>query len=333
MLQQPPALSDLIMTPSLESLHQLANQLPELDFDLGNSGCGWIDSDDAQQYLEHYGINFEKEAICRKHHAGFFKASGFRIATHIFEAHNPRGTVFFIHGFTDSVGIMQHPIRYLLQHNWTVVAFDLPGHGLSSGEQASIDSFDQYRDVLMVCLKRCQASLPKPWHGVGQSTGGAVWLNYLGSLPKQTDIEKIALVAPLIRPKGWGLAQWFFPVYKLFIKGPARNFTNNSHDSNFLEFIEHADPLQTRITPTRWVSAMAEWIKLFDSFPVQQRSLLVIQGDDDHTVDFNYNLPTIKEKFPTTRVRMIKDARHQLVNESETYRQPMLNWIGEWLEP
>lgn len=321
------------MTLSLEALHQLTDRLPQLDFNLTHLGRDWIDSDDAQCYLDHYGINFEKESFCQKHHVGFFKASGFRIATHILEAREPRGTVFFIHGFTDSVGLMQHPIRHLLQQNWTVVAFDLPGHGLSSGAQACIESFDQYRDVLMVCLKHCQAALPKPWHGVGQSTGGAVWLNYLGSLPQQKSIDKVALMAPLIRPQGWGLAQWFFPIYKLFTKGPARSFTNNSHDSNFLNFIKYKDPLQTTITPINWVSAMADWVKLFDSFPQQQRPLLVIQGDDDHTVDFSYNLPTIKEKFPQTRVRMIKNARHQLANETEVYRQPALNWISEWLEP
>lgn len=320
------------MTPSLESLRELADQLPELNFDLSDNPREWINSAGAQQYLNHYGINFEKEAICENHKIGFLKASGFRIATHIFEAKQPRGTVFFIHGFTDSVGIMQHPIRYLLQQQWNVVAFDLPGHGLSSGSPASIDSFDQYRDVLMVCLNHCQAKLPKPWHGVGQSTGGAVWLNYLGSLPQQQDVEKIALVAPLIRPKGWGLAQWFFPIYKLFVKGPARNFTDNSHDTEFLNFIKNEDPLQTRITPTRWVVAMTEWIKVFDRLPIQHRPLLIIQGDDDNTVDADYNLPTIKEKFPAAKVRMLKGARHQLVNETEAYRQPMLNWIGEWLD-
>jgi len=218
-----------------------------------------------------------------------------------------------------------------LQQNWTVVAFDLPGHGLSSGTQASIESFDQYRDVLMVCLNRCRESLPKPWHGVGQSTGGAVWLNYLGSLPQQKDIDQVALVAPLIRPRGWALAQWVFPLYYLFVKHPARNFTNNSHDQNFLDFVQYQDPLQTRVTPMRWAAAMAEWIKDFDSFPIQNRSMLIVQGDDDQTVDFEYNLPTIKEKFPAAKIKMLKDARHQLVNESEPYRQPMLEMIGEWL--
>ncbi|MGH1372306.1 MAG: alpha/beta hydrolase [Cellvibrionaceae bacterium] len=320
------------MSLSLEQLQQLRQQLPELDFSLQTDQSTWLQSQLVQNYLNHYRINFSDEGLCQAHHFGRYKASSFEVAAHIFETKNSRGTVFFIHGFTDSVGIMHHPIRYLLQQRWNVVALDLPGHGLSSGTQASIDSFDQYRDVLMVCLKRCQSALPRPWHGVGQSTGAAVWLNYLGSLPQQKEIENIALVAPLIRPKGWALAQWFFPLYKLFIKGPARNFTENSHDENFLNFIKHQDPLQTRITPTRWVNAMNEWIGVFDSFPVQARPLLIIQGDDDHTVDFEHNLPTIKEKFPNTRVKMIKEARHQLVNESETYRQPMLDAIGQWLD-
>ncbi len=319
------------MSLSLEQSQQLRHQLPELDFSLKTDQQTWLQSELVQAYLNHYRINFAKEGLCHQHHFGRYKAAGFELAAHIFETKNSRGTVFFIHGFTDSVGIMHHPIRYLLQQRWNVVALDLPGHGLSSGTQASIDSFDQYRDVLMVCLKRCQNSVPRPWHGVGQSTGGAVWLNYLGSLPQQKDIEQIALVAPLIRPKGWGLAQWAFPLYKLLTKGPARNFTDNSHDQEFLDFIKYRDPLQTRITPTRWVVAMTEWIRNFDSFPRQTRPLLIVQGDDDQTVDYRFNLAAIKDKFPATKVKMIKDARHQLVNESEPYRQPMLERIGDWL--
>lgn len=319
------------MTPTFESLQQLAAQLPPLDFSRRTDQRDWLATQAVQNYLQFYHIDFVAEGVAAQHHFGKFAAAGFEIAAHIWQPSASRGTVFFIHGFTDSVGLMQHAIRFLLQQQWTVVAFDLPGHGLSSGERAIIDSFDQYRDVLTTCLDHCENYLPKPWHGIGQSTGGAVWLNYLGSYPEQTIVDKVVLIAPLIRPTGWGYTQWVFPVVRRFTQELTRKYNASSHDEEFLRFVRHEDPLQIRVTPLRWVAAMKEWVWKFRGFPVQERELLVVQGDADLTVDWGFNLSVIKAKFPNARVVMVEGGGHQLVNEVEAYRQPMLEHMKAWL--
>lgn len=324
------------MSPTLESLQQLAADLPPLDFSLTTDQTEWLAGASVQSYLDHYRINFAKERLCQSHHFGRMSAAGFEVAVQIWLASdrtegemsaNRTGTVFLIHGYTDSVGLMHHAIRFLLQQGWSVVAFDLPGHGLSSGVQASIDSFDQYRQVLQDCLACCQQALPKPWHGVGQSTGGAVWLNYLGAEPEQTTIQQLVLLAPLVRPKGWGLARWLFPAVRRMTDQLARKYNITSHDEAFLNFVRHQDPLQSRITPLRWATAMEEWVQAFQAFEVQQRPLTIIQGDADTTVDFGYNLDVIGRKFPNSRVVMIADGRHQLVNESDFYRDQVFSEI------
>ncbi|WP_439133793.1 alpha/beta hydrolase [Pseudomaricurvus sp.] len=330
------------MPPTLESLQQLAAHLPDFDFSLSVDQTDWLVTQPVQEYLNHYGINFAEEGLCESHHFGKFAAAGFDIAVQIWrplkaltgnesDKDQSKGTIFLIHGFTDSVGLMQHAIRFLLQSHWHVVAFDLPGHGLSSGVQASIDSFDQYRDVLQVCLAGCQQALPRPWHGIGQSTGGAVWLNYLGAKPDQTEIDRLLLLAPLVRPKGWGSARWLFPAVKMMTDQLPRKYNTTSHDETFLEFVRHHDPLQSRITPLRWATAMEEWVQAFRGFDIQQRPLTIIQGDADTTVDFRYNLKAICQKFPNTRVVMIADGRHQLVNESGFYRDQVFAETAKWL--
>lgn len=326
------------MPPTLESLQQLAANLPDIDFSLSVDQTDWLATQPVQDYLNHYHINFAEEGLCESHHFGKFPAAGFDIAVQIWRPlqaltgdHQPKGTIFLIHGFTDSVGLMQHAIRFLLKHHWHVVAFDLPGHGLSSGVQASIDSFDQYREVLQVCLASCQQALPSPWRGIGQSTGSAVWLNYLGAQPDQKYIETILLLAPLIRPTGWGTARWFFPAVKLMTQQLKRKFNMTSHDEAFLHFVRYKDPLQARITPLRWASAMEEWVQHFGRFAVQRYPLTIIQGDADTTVDFQYNLRVIAAKFPCTRVAIIHEGRHQLVNESQHFREQVFSEIATWL--
>ena len=321
------------MEITLERLQGLAEQLPLLDFSPSCEDTDWLNDQTVQAYLDHYQINFKKETLCQSHKFGKFTAAGFENACHIWQPENAKGTVFLIHGFTDNVGLYQHPIRFFLTQGYSVVAFDLPGHGLSSGVQASIDSFDQYREVLQSCLDHCQQVLPRPWHGVGQSTGGAVWLNYLINPHRANDIDKILLLAPLVRPRGWGVSKALFPFVKAFIKQLPRKFGENSHDASFLKFIKNADPLQARITPLRWAAAMQEWINTFTLTLIRPQAipLTIIQGDRDGTVDFKFNVKMIKKKFPNTQIKMVANARHHLVNESLPYRQKIFSFAEQWL--
>ena len=49
--------------------------------------------------------------------------------------------------------------------------------------------------------------------------------------------------------------------------------------------------------------------------------LTIIQGTADGTVDWRYNLPAIRAKFPAAREVLIPGARHHLVNESVAFRE------------
>ncbi|MYM63545.1 alpha/beta hydrolase [Pseudomaricurvus sp. HS19] len=309
----------------------LSRQLPSLHDLLNDPGADKLPL--LTRWSQHYHTDFVQEGLCQQHLCGTFDAAGYRIACHLWLQAAPRGTLFFLHGFTDHVGLMQHALRYLLQQGWNLVAFDLPGHGLSSGERCSIGSFDEYRLVLEACLALCATvpgRLPRPWHGAGQSTGGAVWLNYLCQHPSQEAIDRICLLAPLLRPKSWGHLQYALPLLRHLRQLP-RKFTSNSHDEAFLDFVRNADPLQYRHTPLRWAEAMHRWQQQFVQQPPLQRPLLLVQGDDDGTIDFRYNLTQIQAVFPNSQTKMIPGARHQLVNELPPYRDQALQAMGDWL--
>lgn len=338
--------------PSIELLEQLKTSLPELNFsELGEASARFVASDIAQQYLNYYRINFSKEFPGIHHQFGHFQAEGFRLACHIWRPcdveqassgngsavnsasdGDAKGTVWLQHGYTDHVGLCQHAIRWLLGQGYGVVSFDLPGHGLSDGDEASIRSFDQYRDVLAKNLELAEGVLPKPWHAVGQSTGCSVILNLLGSHPTAQKFDRVVLLAPLIRAKGWNSLRWGFYILRLFKQRLGRTFNPSSHDAAFLDFLAFRDPLQARHMPMAWLGAMDRWVKDFAAFASQGKKLVIVQGDDDQTVDYRYNLKTIKSKFPNTQVFMIEAAGHQLINEAEGYREQCWSIVGRALQ-
>jgi alpha-beta hydrolase superfamily lysophospholipase len=307
-----------------------ARDMATLAFDVAALHAGWRPLDWAdlpgecapaeRYYFDYYGIDFETRQTGLAHDFGFMDVAGFRIATHVWRQDNARGTALVCHGYFDHVGIYRHIIEALLALDLNVVAYDLPGHGLSSGDRAAIDDFDVYQQVLARCLTGMHAAgLAQPWHLVAQSTGGAIAMDYLLRTPEPA-FSRVVLLAPLVRPAKWPLVRLAHGLVGPWVEHVKRAFSANSSDPDFLDFLEFRDPLQPRYISSRWVSAMKVWLKAFLRRPASSFSPLVIQGDRDETVDWPYNLKIIQRKFDRPAVHMLSGARHQLANEADPYR-------------
>ena len=278
-------------------------------------------------YLQFYGLQLPSPALhCS---AGVLESGSFRLFCqyHAAREQASRGTVFVLHGYYDHAALYGRLLRHLLASGFGVVLFDLPGHGLSSGARAAIDAFSQYTDALETVLQQAAAdALPQPWHLLGQSTGGSIAMDYtLRHCPQGSGrVDKVVLLAPLVRPYQWWRGRALHAVLKHFVAGIPRSFVDNSHDATFLHFVRELDPLQTRQLSARWVSALKQWMPEFASAPPCDAVLKVIQGTGDTTVDWVYNLQAIARRFPRAHFTKIAGARHHLANEAEPYRQQVL---------
>ena len=130
-------------------------------------------------YLRHYGIHFSEDVPALAHHFGAVESDEHRLAAHLWMPAEPRGTAVVIHGYYDHTGLYGHLIRHLIDRGLAVVSFDLPGHGLSTGAQATIDTFDHYVDAFEATMRALEHHIPQPWFLLGQSTGGAVAMEWL----------------------------------------------------------------------------------------------------------------------------------------------------------
>lgn len=240
----------------------------------------------------------------------------------------PRGGAVVVHGYYDHVGLYGHLIRHLLGRGFTVLAYDQPGHGLSTGARASIDSFDSYVDALQAVLAADPAPRPTPCIGVGQSMGGAVLMERL-MRPAIAPFDKTVLLAPLVRPRGWPLARLALAVAKPFVSEVARGAPRNSQDTAFLAFLR-GDPLQTWTLPLQWAAALAAWMRRFEAYPPTGASVIVIQGDRDATVDAPHNLAIIRRLFDVD-LKRLPTARHHLVNEAAAVRRQLLAFMDSRL--
>ena len=283
-------------------------------------------------YVRFYGLDFGGRIAGLRHGIGTFEVDTvaghcFRIAAQTFQLPAPRGTVLILHGYYDHVGIFDHVIEHLLARGLDVVAFDLPGHGLSSGARAEIDSFSEYQQVLDAALGGLASSrLAVPLSVVAQSTGGGIimeWLLRARSTRESSPFASVVVLSPLVRPAHWGANRFLFQAMRLFRDSVPRKFVANSHDSEFLHFLREVDPLQPRRLPVSWVGAMKRWFPQLEHATPCEYPLAVIQGDEDGTVDWRHNLGVIRRLFPEASICMIPTGRHQLANEAPALREPV----------
>ena len=289
--------------------------------------------DHLARYLGHYGL----APLLAEHvglYVGYVDARAFRLWTQVWSPDEPVGTAFVVHGYFDHLGLYRHLLEYLLKRRWRVVLWDLPGHGLSSGPRASIDDFDDYGGCLQALQTHLEAEglAPRPWLGVGQSTGAAILATDALTRGNDGHWAGLALLAPLVRPWGWSQSSWLHLLVGPFVRSIPRKFRANSTDAAFADFLREGDPLQADRLAIGWVSAMRRWMPRLLALPPNPVKTLILQGEQDLTVDWEWNLEVLARKFPNAEIHRHPEARHHLVNEAEPIRRALFDALDRFID-
>jgi lysophospholipase len=144
---------------------------------------------------------------------------------------------------------------------------------------------------------------------------------------------KMVFLAPLVRPQDWQKGKFKYFLAKLFSKSIKRRFVANSGDKEFVHFVGKKDPLQSKRVPLKWIAAMNQWKAEFPSRPREIVSPLVLQGAQDATMDWKYNIKQVKAHFPNATAKCLATANHHLTNESEGVRNRLLREIKSYFDP
>lgn len=285
----------------------------------------------AEDYLAHYGLAPLADSSHRLE-AGLIQAGAFTLWCQLWTPPAPVGTAVVVHGYLDHQGLYAHLLVHLLANGWRVLLWDLPGHGLSSGARAAIEDFTDYEHCLDAVRARLSRHLEAaaehsgPWLGVGQSTGAGVLASHAlhGS---GLDWAGLVLLAPLVRPCGWPQTRWLHRLVLPFTETLPRRYRANSSNPDFLHFLRHQDPLQNDSVSLVWVSAMRRWMPRLQEAPPSLVATLVLQGEQDTTVDWRYNLGVLVKRFPRAEIYRHPSAGHHLVNETAEIREPLFERI------
>ena len=279
-------------------------------------------------FCHYYGIDFERHIPGVEHHLGSVTSGAFSLAVHRYQQAGASSNLLLVHGYLDHSGLYGHLIEYGLKRGCNVIIFDLPGHGLSTGDPAAIDDFKDYSRAITAVMS--SAGLPNfPWWAMAQSTGCSALMEY--SRAVNWPFSAAVFLAPLIRPRDWQFVRFAHVLLHRFIDGTPRKFADNSSDKAFLSFSRH-DPLQSRRISIRWVGALRRWLADLPMRDLGMGPILVLQGDRDGTVAWRRNMKDIPSLIPECEVVYVEGAGHHLANESEDIRRVYLRRVEDYLK-
>ena len=308
-----------LVTLSPGQLRTLRSQLPLFGTDNAPALAG--------RFCQFYGIDFAERLPHVGYKVGRVDSGSYSLAVHSWVQPGATNNLFLVHGYFDHTGLFGKLAEWALLRGCNVLSVDLPGHGLSTGEPAVIDDFGDYSraiaDVLVV------ANLPTlPLWTMAQSTGGATLVDYAAKY--DWPFSATVLLAPLVRPAQWFAIKAAHILLSKLVDYVPRTFGPNSADRDFLEFVK-VDPLQSHRVSLRWLGALRRWLAALRPVDLGVGSALVIQGESDLTVDWQYNVGVISRLFPASRVVYLPGAGHHLAGESNEYRDRYLVEVATWL--
>lgn len=277
---------------------------------------------------------------------GFIPMEGFQVLTvKMAPIGRSNKLVIFMHGYLDHSGNYTNFYDELIRNGISVVTFDLPGHGLSTGPRASIQNFEVYGKIISELTKKFGEQYDEVvLAGFSTGSSGILEARRLGLVDPSL---RAIMIAPLYRIKHYWIAEpafmqalnWKYQFGWTFLDSvlsPGRKPTVITHDKIFDKVLD-SDPISPQIIPEAWTLSYIVYAdrieKWSDSLTdIQKESFgntLVLQGDDDNVVDADQGTELLSRTFTNTSVKWIPNGRHALLNEGIDGKQDILPVVYE----
>ena len=248
----------------------------------------------------------------------------------------PRGEILIAHGFGEHSGRYGALTDHLVNHNYSVTAYDHRGHGLSDGLPGHVESFAEYDEDLAKLISSVRArSQANSLFLIAHSMGGLIALRYAAR--KGGTLTGVVISAPLIE------VAVPVPAHKLMIArvgarmAPRMRLDNEINPSNLSRDPEvgrayAADPLVNRKVSAKWFAEATQAMQeAADWAPRITTPLLVMHGTEDRLASVEATKRLFDRAGSTDKELVIYPGYyHELFNEPE--KQEVYDRVTNWLE-
>lgn len=237
-----------------------------------------------------------------------------------------RAVLAICHGYAEHSGRYSEVAGYLVERGYSVEALDLRGHGRSSGERVTVQSYDDYHDDLGMFLERVRGRNPgKKVFLLGHSMGGGVVVSYLVMRSQDLDgvlLSGAAMLAPRPAPDPNAPPRSREPLPSSTIsRDPA---IVAAYDSDPLVYRGAPNPSSFAASRPAYERVQAEMERI--AVP-----LLIMHGTDDLLVPYHGSEILMERATSEDKtLKLYPDLYHEILNEPE--RLQVLADVVAWLD-
>lgn len=248
---------------------------------------------------------------------------------------NITGMILVIHGLGEHCGrYATHFSDFYTFNNYGVAAFDLPGHGKSSGKKGHINNPFSLLEIIDNQIKIINDRFPNlPLFIYGHSFGGEIAIWY--TLVRKPDINGLILSAPLIGPKDpvpfakLILAKTLEKIMPSFCLNNGLNTDFLSRDPRIVNEYR-ADPLvHNKVSAKTGMMIINRGKWIMNNIHDNTGRILMMAGENEAIVNPEA-IKSLAVKAPKIQLKIWPDLYHELHNEPE--KEEVMAFTLDWMK-
>ena len=247
---------------------------------------------------------------------------------------SPKGVIVLVHGLGEHIGrYSTHFAEHFSNEGFSILAFDLPGHGKSSGKRGHIEQYEDFNKLVSAGISYTKQKYPYlPIFLYGHSLGGLIVLEY--SIQIKPVINGVIASAPVldvsepIPPVKLTLANIMNKIFPSFTLDSGLDRNMLSRDKSVIERY-NADPLVHGHTSSRmgmYIIEKGAFVR--DNAKKVSLPTLVIVGTAEGIVS-KKAIHDFCEQSDKCSEKVWVDFYHELHNEPE--KKNVLEYTSKWI--
>lgn len=249
-------------------------------------------------------------------------------------AERPRATLVITHGLGEHSNRYGHLAGAFVARGWRVVAWDLRGHGRSSGLRGDVGDYRWFVDDLAAVCARYRSS-GEPLFFYAHSLGGQITLRYLQTTAPVCQGAIIA--SPWLRlafePPWWklALARVAMRCRPTFIQSTGSRWERLSRDLTHLASFPDLDLVHHGISARLFFAVRAAGEQALLEAPSLHTPLLLLHGDADPVTSHHATCEFFERAGTADKtLRIFPGSRHETHNDLD--RAQVIREVIAWVE-
>ena len=269
-----------------------------------------------------------------KEYASILSKDGLKIATFSNHFRSEKGVIIITHGMGEHSMRYKEMADFYTNEGYTVISFDIRGHGLSEGKRGHTPGYEFLMDDIERVYAQVRADYPSlPIFLFGHSMGGNLVLNFL--LRKPNNIRGAIVTGAYLKlgfePPKWKiiLAKLSSSIWPTLSQPTELELDALSRNKEVIRKYENDELVHDRITSAFFVNVHFAGQYAIDHANEIKSPLLVMHGMEDRLTSPTGSQDFASNSGDNVHLKMWNGLYHELHNEPE--KQEIFNYEIEWM--